>query len=332
MNRFLTSVCVLLLAAGSVNAQSAQVKNAAKSTFKLTAYDSNGNATSSTCGVFVTADGEAIGSWSALSSAASAVVTDFNGKTYPVQKLIGANEIYDVCRFKVGTQKAQAATLAKTLMSKDSKLWLVGSEQKKPTAAQYEIERQETFMDKYGYYVLAFRDSQGIPGSAMVNANGELVGLFQSAPSAVDARYAAQLKFDALTINNPLYTGSGIRLQLPADKKDAQLMVMFAADKGDSAKYAGYISDYISQFPHDVDGYSMDALRRVNYGDYAGADSQMQTALKQATNKAEAHSEYSRVMYQKLGNEICQKLSEGKSEMAVVSACLLWNPVLCNRI
>ena len=65
MNRFLTSVCVLLLAAGSVNAQSAQVKNAAKSTFKLTAYDSNGNATSSTCGVFVTADGEAIGSWSA---------------------------------------------------------------------------------------------------------------------------------------------------------------------------------------------------------------------------------------------------------------------------
>lgn len=300
MNRFLTSVCILLLAAGSVNAQSAQVKNAAKSTFKLTAYDSNGNATSSTCGVFVTADGEAIGSWSALSSAASAVVTDFNGKTYPVQKLIGANEIYDVCRFKVGTQKAKAATLAKALMPKDSKLWLVGSELKKPTAAQYEIERQETFMDKYGYYVLAFRDSQGIPGSAMVNANGELVGLFQSAPSAVDARYAAQLKFDALTINNPLYTGSGIRLQLPADKKDAQLMVMFAADKGDSAKYAGYISDYISQFPHDVDGYSMDALRRVNYGDYAGADSQMQTALKQATNKAEAHSEYSRVMYQKL--------------------------------
>ena len=174
MNRFLTSVCVLLLAAGSVNAQSAQVKKAAKSTFKLTAYDSNGNATSSTCGVFVTADGEAIGSWSALSSAASAVVTDFNGKTYPVQKLIGANEIYDVCRFKVGTQKAQAATLAKALMPKDSKLWLVGSEQKKPTAAQYEIERQETFMDKYGYYVLAFRDSQGIPGSAMVNANGEL--------------------------------------------------------------------------------------------------------------------------------------------------------------
>ena len=77
-------------------------------------------------------------------------------------------------------------------------------------------------------------------------------------------------------------------------------MVMFAADKGDSAKYAGYIADYISQFPYDVDGYSMDALRRVNYGDYDGADKQMQTALKQVTNKAEAHSEYSRVMYQKL--------------------------------
>lgn len=300
MNRFLISVCTLLFAVGGVYAQSTQVKNAAKSAFKLIGYDANGTEISSTCGVFVSADGEAIGSWSALSTAANAVVTDFNGKTYPVQKLIGANEIYDVCHFKVGAQKVQAATLAKSILPKDSKVWLVGSESKKPTATEYEIEREEKFMDQYAYYVLAFRDSQGIPGSPVVNSKGEVVGLFQSAPSAVDARFAANLKFDALTINNPLYANSGIRMQLPSEKKDAQLMVMFAADKGDSAKYAGYIADYISQFPYDVDGYSMDALRRVNYGDYDGADKQMQTALKQVTNKAEAHSEYSRVMYQKL--------------------------------
>ena len=247
MNRFLTSVCALLFAVGGVYAQSTQVKNAAKSAFKLIGYDANGTEISSTCGVFVSADGEAIGSWSALSTAANAVVTDFNGKTYPVQKLIGANEIYDVCHFKVGAQKVQAATLAKSILPKDSKVWLVGSESKKPTATEYEIEREEKFMDQYAYYVLAFRDSQGIPGSPVVNSKGEVVGLFQSAPSAVDARFAANLKFDALTINNPLYANSGIRMQLPSEKKDAQLMVMFAADKGDSAKYAGYIADYISQ-------------------------------------------------------------------------------------
>lgn len=300
MNRFITSVFALLLVLAGASAQPAQVKNVAKSTFRLTAYNAGGKPIGSTCGVFTTADGEAIGAWSALADAASATVTDFNGNTYPVEKIIGASEIYDVCRFKVGVAKTAAAALAKAVVPSGSRLWLVGAADKKPTAAEYEVEREESFMDKYAYYVLAFRDSQGEVGSPMVNAAGEVVGLFQPAPSAVDARFAAGLAFAALDINNPLYAKGGIRMQLPADKKSAQLMVMFAAENGDSAKYAGYIADYIGMFPHEVDGYSTEALRRMGYGDFAGADAQMQTALKQAANKAEAHAEYSRVMYQKL--------------------------------
>lgn len=299
------SALFMVFAAGSAKAQPAQVKNAAKSTFRLAAYDADGNLTSSTCGVFTSADGEAVGSWSALSSAARAEVTDANGKTYSVGHIIGANELYDVCRFRVDGAKTTAAAMAKAVEQKGAKVWLVGMEEKKAATVAYEVEREENFMDKYGYYIFAYNDKSGSAGSPFVNAKGEVVGLLQQSETsldvhAVDARFACSLEFSALDISNPMYSKSGIRMQLPSDKKQAQLMVMFAAEQRDSAKYAGYIDDYIKLFPTDVDGYSTSAMRKVGYGDYAGADADMQTALKKATDKAEAHSEYSRVMYQKL--------------------------------
>lgn len=305
MNRFSLLTFSLLLAACSANAQTSQVKNVAKSTFRLTAYDASGSETSTTCGVFTSANGEAVGSWSALASAARAVVTDFNGNTYPVKAIIGANDLYDVCRFKVDVSKTVAAPLAKTAVPKGGKLWLVGQQAKSQVAVPFEVERKETFGDNYNYYVFAYNDKAGMPGSAFVTLNGEVAGLLKRSTTsldthAVDARFVTSLAFGAMDINNPLYSKSGIRMQLPSDKKQAQIMVMLSADLADSTKYSGYISDYVALFPHDVDGYSMSALRKSSEGDYAGADADMQTALRQADNKAEAHAEYSRVMYQKL--------------------------------
>ena len=305
MKRFVIPVFSLMLAVGGVHAQTAQVKNAAKSTFRLTVYDSMGNPTSNTCGVFTSADGEAVGTWSALATAARAEVTDANGKTYAVRSIVGANELYDVCRFRVDAHKLPFATLANVVQPKGERVWLVGSENKKPTTVQYEIEREENFMDKYGYYIFAYNEKSDGAGSPFVNDNGEVIGLLQQSETsldshAVDARFAASLSFSPLDVNNPMYSKSGIRMQLPSDKKQAQLMMMLSAESGDSTKYAGYISDYIALFPAEVDGYSADAMRKLGYGDYAGADADMQMALKKSANKAEAHSEYARVMFQKL--------------------------------
>ena len=77
-------------------------------------------------------------------------------------------------------------------------------------------------------------------------------------------------------------------------------MVMLAAECKNKAKYEGYLADYIKQFPKEVDGYATSALQKLANNDWQGADTDMQTALKVATDKAEAHSEYARVIYQKL--------------------------------
>lgn len=305
MNRFIISVFSLVLSAGAVCAQTAQVKNAAKSAFRLTVYDSAGNESGTTSGVFTTADGECVGSWSALATASRAVVTDFNGNVYPVRTIIGVNELYDVCRFRVDAKKTVAAVMPKEVSANGTKVWLVSSEGKKVKADAFDVEREENFMDRYGYYIFAYNDKGGLSGSPFVNANGEVIGLLQQSETslethAVDTRFAAGLTLDALAVSNPEYNKTGIRLQMPSDKKSAQLMMMFSAELGDSAKYAGYISDYISLFPNEVDGYTTSALRRSANGDYQGADEDMHTAIKKATDKAEAHAEYARVMYQKL--------------------------------
>lgn len=60
----LTTLIALLLGGHSqVNAQSANVKKAAKSVFSLTTFKADGTLLSSTRGVFVGENGEAISTW-----------------------------------------------------------------------------------------------------------------------------------------------------------------------------------------------------------------------------------------------------------------------------
>lgn len=305
MNRFIITLFGLFLSLVCVNAQPSAVKNLAKSTFRLVAYDKNGNETGASYGVFTTADGEAVSSWAILATAARANVVDFNGNVYPVKSLIGANELYDVCRFRVDVKGTKPVTFSQSVMKKGDKVWLVSSEAKKTVCSEYEIEREESFMDKYAYYVFAYNSKSGVSGMPFADTTGKVIGLLQQSETslethAVDVRYAAQLAEEPLAVSNSMYAKTNLRLQIPKDHKDALLMLMLAAEQRDSAKYAGYISDYIFAFPHEVDGYSTSALEKVNYKDFAGADADMQMALKRADNKAEAHSEYARVMYHKL--------------------------------
>lgn len=154
MNRFFVTVFAVFAMAMASFAQPSAVKNAAKSTFRLVCYDANGNRNAETYGVFTSTDGEAVAPWSALSTAARAEVVDFNGKTYNVRTLVGVNELYDVCRFRVDASKTQPAAMATATVPANSKVWLVNFADKKVKADEYSVERSEKFMDKYAYYIL----------------------------------------------------------------------------------------------------------------------------------------------------------------------------------
>lgn len=306
MKRFFMTLAATMLMVFGAYAQTSAVKNAAKSTFTLNAYDADGKLISTTRGIFTTDNGEGFCTWTPLSKAARAEITDANGRKYEVNTIIGANELYDVCKFRaVGQGKTTPALLATTPQPGGSKVWLVSDNDKKAMPKPYEVERSEKFMDKYSYYIMPYNDEIPDAGCPFVNDKGQVIGLLQPSETsneihAVDVQFIQSLHLEAIAASTPMFAKTGIRIEMPNDKEQALLMLMMAGEQRDSTKYAKYVNDFISKFPHEVDGYTTRAFNKVAEGNFAGADADMNTALKEATNKAEAHAEYSRVMYNKI--------------------------------
>ena len=306
MKQVFTTLLSAILLALSANAQPSAVKNITKSMFSLKAFDKDGNTIATTNGIFTSANGEGVCTWTPLANAARAEITDCNGRKYEVNTIIGANALYDVCKIKVATTgKTSPANLASAAQPVGTKAWLLTSTDKKAAAKQYEVQRNENFMDKYSYYIFSYNDEIPETGSPFVNAKGEVIGLLQASETAneihaVDAQFILSLRLETMALNTPMMTKTGIRMELPDDKDQALLLLMMSSEQRDSVKYSNYMNDFIEKFPHEVDGYSTRALNKVANNDFAGADADMRTALKEATNKAEAHAEYARVMYHKL--------------------------------
>ena len=89
------------------------VKKAAKSVFTLKTFDAGGALLGSGNGVFVGEQGEAVSNFAPFHGAWSAVVIDAAGKEYPVEVLLGANDTYDVAKFRVAVKKSQPLAMGR---------------------------------------------------------------------------------------------------------------------------------------------------------------------------------------------------------------------------
>ena len=113
-----------------VIAQSSQVKKAAKNVFKLTTFNEEGKLLHTSYGIFTGADGTALSSWEAFVGASSANVIDAQGRKYDVDCLIGANEIYNVSKFRVIIPEGKKmqitpAVVSTTPVAVGGECWLV---------------------------------------------------------------------------------------------------------------------------------------------------------------------------------------------------------------
>lgn len=294
------SVCALLTCA-----QPASVKNVGKSIVTLKAYDADGLEREPFYGFMIDTNGTVVAPWKPFAGASSVVAIDEKGNEISVETVAGVNELYDVCRFKLNGLKLQPLTVASKPVTKGNKVWLVQAPKGKDKATESEIEKAETFMEKYNYYVIAYNDAPAASGLPVLDDAGNVVALYLTSSdglnkTAIDIQFIKDLQNAGLAINSTLFQNSCVRPELSSDKKDALLTIILAGQQGDNAKYEKYVNDYIAMFPAEVDGYSSRALLKVNANDFAGADKDMQEAVAKSTNKAEAHAEYSRIIYQKL--------------------------------
>ncbi len=300
MKRIYLLIMSIVFSISGVLAQSAQVQKAAKSVFTLTTFNKDGSIHASSHGVFVGKDGEAISTWEPFIGADHAIVVDANGKTYNVDAIVGANELYDVCKFIVdgSTIKADVAST-----QANGNVFLLNYSLKKADVKTFKITSIEKFMDKYNYYIFSSTAPENAASCPFVNNNGQVIGLLQLSKNgeihATDAKFASDMVVNGFTINDAVLKTCGIRTALPDNENAALLTMMMASEQTDSISRQKYIDDFIRKFPSSTEGYTNKASSYVNSGKFEEADKVMQTAIEKVAKKDEGHSEYAKVIYQK---------------------------------
>ncbi|WP_298454047.1 hypothetical protein [uncultured Prevotella sp.] len=294
---------IILFVCVNSKAQPSAVKNAAKSVFELTTYSADGSVLSVSHGVFVGNTGEAISNLKPFIGAARATVTDAKGHKMNVERIMGINDLYDVAKFKVNG-KTTPLTMAQSAEISGSQAWLISYAEKSPTITAATVKSVETFMDKYSYYIFSLTAPENTNACPFVNADGQVIGIMQPSTTssdihATDAKFIADLQTSGLSVEDETMKKIGIPPLLPTDKSQALLALMMAAQANDSIKHMAIVSDFKSQYPSSVDGYTAQAQIYLNANSFDKAAKEMETAIKKVENKDEAHYNYSKIIYDK---------------------------------
>ena len=283
------------------------VKKASKAVFTLKTFNANDELIGSSNGFFITADGIAVSSYTPFRGASKAVIIDAMGKEYPVKSIIGANDTYDIAKFRVDASKCQTLRTAPAV-GENTQLWLLPYNAKNGyscTAAT--VKSVQKVQNDYDYYTLEGNGSENTVGCPYLNAAGDVVGIKQQSSSddnatqyAVGATFATGLKMTGLSLNDAALKATSIKKELPDELDQAILTLYLASTIGDANSFVGLVDDFIEKFPQAPDGYSYKAQIMAAKDNYPEADKYMKLAIDNATDKAEAHYNYAKMMYQNL--------------------------------
>lgn len=288
-----------------LSAQPSWTKKATKAVFTLKTFDANGTLLSSGTGFFTTTDGVAVSSLAPFKGASSAVVIDAQGKEWPVECMLGANDTYDVARFRVATKKTTPLAIATAKETEGTAVWLLPYHETK-NCPEGTIRKTETFGADYGYYTVALTMGDNAVGSPLMNAAGEVIGLMQQPASAADtltyavsARYADSLRINGLSLSDAALRSTHIKKDLPETLDQAQLMLFLASSSNDSTLLANLVERFINKFPAEPDGYVYRAQLRTEALQFDDASRDMEQAIKVSQKKDETHFNYAKLIYQK---------------------------------
>lgn len=301
----MTIIGCLLIMVTTAFAQPGWVKNASKSVFTLKTFSADGSLIASTNGFFTGTNGEAVSSFSPFKGASKAVIIDSQGKEFQVTGILGANDMYDVVKFRVNNSKCQPLTVSSVKGSVGSQAWLLPYHETKELRAG-SIKRAETIFDDYAYYTVSMSIADNMVSCPLMNESGDVLGMMQQPATdkdtlsyAISARFVNDLKITGLTYNDATLQLTQIKKELPTDLKEANLVLYLAASQMDSLSYINLIEDFIRQFPGEPDGYTARAIQAVNGGKFAAAEKDMEQAINVSNKKDDAHYSYARMIYNK---------------------------------
>ena len=295
----------LLFAVVSTFAQPSWVKNASRSVFTLKTFAADGSLIASSNGFFTGTNGEAVSNYTPFKGASRAVVIDAQGKELQVAGIMGANDMYDVVKFRVNSSKTLPLALSSTVAPVGSEAYLLPYHELKAVKSG-PIRKAETFQGDYPYYTVALSMTENQVSCPLLNASGQVIGMMQqpavvgdSLSYAISASFVDSLKITGINFNDETLKLTQVKKLLPSDVNEAVLVLFFAGSQVDSAQYVSLIHDFIQQFPSAPDGYTYRAQMEAADGDFAAAERDMEQALKFADPKDDAHFNYARIIYNK---------------------------------
>ena len=301
----ISMISCLLFAALSTFAQPGWVKNASRSVFTLKTFAADGSLIASSNGFFTGANGEAVSNFTPFKGATRAIVIDAQGKELQVAGIMGANDMYDVVKFRVNGNKTQSLALSSSVAPVGNMAYLLPYHEVKAVKSG-PVRKAETFQGDYPYYTVALSMGENQVSCPLLDESGQVIGMMQqpavlgdSLSYAVSARFVDSLKITGLNYFDETFKLTQVKKLMPADIKEANLVLYFAGSQSDSAEYVSLIQDFIQQFPNASDGYIYRAQQETAGGDFAAAERDMEQALKFADPKDDAHFNYARIIYNK---------------------------------
>lgn len=310
--KLLLMLTLCLLAQWSVAQAPKWVDKAKRAVFSVVTYDQNDKILNTGNGFFVTEDGVALSDYALFRGAQRAVAVSSEGVQMPVQAIMGANDMYDVVKFRVGIsgKKISALTPATVAQAAGADVYLLPySTQKDRSYTAGKVKEADKIAEKYYYYTLDMQLKDKMVSCPVMTADGQVFGLAQKSSGqdtaticyAIDANFAMAQNISALSYGDIALRDIGIKKALPDTEEQALVFLYMASSQLSAEKYMEVLEDFIAQYPNNADGYIRRASQQLFMSkDDASLDkvaADMDKALEVATKKDDAHFNRAKMIY-----------------------------------
>lgn len=282
------------------------VNNAQKALISIVTYNEKGILRSGT-GFFINENGEALADYDLFSGAQRADVIDANGKKWEVLRICGANEMFNVVRFRVNAKNVKALEISDVIPSQGTKVYVLPYDVKKKELPVETRLNQISKITNGTYYTLPLSYKDKYISNPIITEDGKVLGMIQknaikndTLSYAIGVDYGKSLAIGPLSSNDAVLKNIGIVKALPADKKDAITYLYFLSQNpADSLRYLIAIDDFNVAYPQSIEGYMEKAQYYAQRKDYENCEKEMQAALSKSDKKDEVHFALSKIIYRK---------------------------------
>lgn len=309
--KMILAMSLCLLAQWTMAQAPKWVEKAKHAVFSVVTYDKNDQILNTGNGFFVTEDGVALSDYTLFKGAQRAVIIDNEGRQMPVLNIMGADDMYDVVKFRVGIEKkVTALPIATRQPAAGTLVYLLPySTQKGRTCTTGHLKSADKVEGNYLYYTLELPLKDKMISCPLTDAEGAVFGLAQKSSGqdtaticyAVDARYAMDQKISALSYNDETLTDIGIKKALPDTEEQALIFLYMASTQLTPEKYMEVLNDYIEQYPNSTDGYIRRATQLLSTSQDEATLKQvaadMDQALKVSSQKEAVRFDRAKLIY-----------------------------------